>query len=55
MKEVLIYWIIKPNMGKINMIKYLKNIESMNRVSCDFLVDQMEFWKNALALLMVGW
>ena len=30
------YWIIKPNISKINMIKYLNNIEAMNRVSCGF-------------------
>ena len=36
MKEVLMHWIIKPNIGKINMLKYLNNIEAMNRVSCVF-------------------
>ena len=36
MKEVLIYWIIKLNIGKINMIKHLNNVEVMNRVRCRF-------------------
>ena len=36
MKEVLMYWIIKPNIGKINMFKYLSDIEAMNRVSRGF-------------------
>ena len=35
-KEVLMYWIIKPNIGKTNIIKYLKNIEAMNKVRCVF-------------------
>ena len=43
MKEVLMYWIIKPNIGKINIIKYLSNTEAMDRVSRGFLVGQMEF------------
>ena len=36
LKEVLTYWIIKPNIGKINIIKYLNDIEAMNRVSRGF-------------------
>ena len=36
MKEVLMYWIIIPNIGKINMMKYLNDIEAMNKVSQGF-------------------
>ena len=36
MREVLTYWIIKPNIGKIDIIKYLENKEAMDRVSNGF-------------------
>ena len=36
MKEVLMSWIIIPNIGKIDRIKYLNNLEAMTNVSQGF-------------------
>ena len=33
MHEVLTYWIIKPNIGKMNIKKYLGDKEAMDRVN----------------------
>ena len=36
MREVLMCWIIRPNIGKIDIIKYLENKEAMDCVSNGF-------------------
>ena len=43
MHEVLTYWIIKQNIGKMNMKKYLGDKEATTRMNKGFTKDQMEF------------
>ena len=54
LNEVLIYWIIKPNIGKINMKKYLGDKEAMNRVSEGFSKRSNGVLKGAIGAID-GW
>ena len=54
MKDVLANWIIKPNIGKINMLKYLNNFEAMSKVSKGFAVRSNGVLKGCIGAID-GW
>ena len=42
--QVLLHWIIKPNIGKLNMKKYLGDKPQWKTGAKDLQKDQMVFW-----------
>ena len=54
MKDVLANWIIQPNIGKIDMLKYLNNFEDMSKVSKGFAVRSNGVLKGCIGAID-GW